>query len=82
MADIVFTPLNPANTDYPPFVVELKAGVGAQTAIEQIKSRNYAATFKDMLIGETHFATQPLAVGIAWDPKTKAHECLVEELQV
>ena len=83
VADIVFTPLNPATAaDYPPFVVELKAGTGAEDAIAQIKSRNYAATFKDMLISESHFATPPLAVGIAWDPKTKAHECLVEELHV
>ena len=80
VADIVFTPINPGSADYPPFVVELKAGTDAATAIAQIKSRNYAATFKDMLLDETHFATTPLAVGIAWDPKTKAHECLVEEL--
>ena len=80
VADISFSPKVPASADYPPFIVELKAGIGAAEAIEQIRTKNYTAIFKDSLIDEDYFAATPLAVGISWDPDTKAHECLVEEI--
>ena len=48
--------------------------------MQQIRSRNYAVILKDALIGSEQFANTPLAVAISWDYKTKAHECLVEEL--
>lgn len=80
VADVVFIPKNPADAECRPFIVELKAGVGAREALAQIKERNYTSTFKDALTGEEHFINSPLAVGISWDYKTKAHECVVEEL--
>ena len=82
VADIAFVPLNAHDTEHPPFIVELKAGIGAAEAIAQIRSRNYLSIFKDALIDESHFAATPLAVGISWDPDTKEHECLVEEVKV
>ena len=80
VADVAFIPKNPADKDCRPFIVELKAGVGADQALNQIRERNYASIFADALSGDEHFAASPLAVGIAWDEKTKTHECLVEEL--
>ena len=82
MADIAFVPQSAHDTEHPPFIVELKAGIGAEEAVAQIRSRNYLSIFKDALIDESHFAATPLAVGIAWDPDTKAHECIVEEVTI
>ena len=79
VADVAFIPRNPAEARWRPFVVELKAGDSAAEAVVQIRERDYAALFSDGLLGERGPA-RPLAVGIAWDPKMKTHDCLVEEL--
>ena len=80
VADVSFAPADPADASLRPFVVELKAGGSAAEAVAQVRERRYLALFEDALTGEPRFAAAPLAVGIAWDPRTKAHECLVEEL--
>ncbi len=80
VADVAFIPQNPKDTKCRPFIVELKASDSAEQAIKQIRNKNYTAIFEDALTQDTHYAQTPLAVGIAWDPKTKAHECIVEEL--
>ncbi len=80
VADVAFIPQNPKDTECRPFIVELKASDSAAQAIKQIRNKNYTAIFEDALTGDAHYAQPPLAVGIAWDPKTKAHECIVEEL--
>ena len=80
VADVAFIPKNPIDAECRPFIVELKAGVGADEAMRQIRARNYTATFKDALTGDEQFAQPPLAVAISWDYKTKEHKCLVEEL--
>lgn len=80
VADVAFIPLNAADARWVPFVIELKAGGSVQDAIAQIRSRDYLALFKDSLVGEGPSAI-PLAVGIAWDPAAKTHECAVEPLQ-
>ncbi len=80
VADVAFIPQNPKDTKCRPFIVELKAADSAEQAIKQIRNKNYTAIFEDALTGDTHYAQPPLAVGIAWDPKTKAHECIVEDL--
>lgn len=80
VADVAFIPLNAADARWVPFVIELKAGGSAQDAIAQIRSRDYLALFKDCLVGEDP-SMPPLAVGIAWDPMTKTHECAVEPLR-
>ena len=80
VADVAFIPKNPADAECRPFIVELKAGVGAEEAMQQIRDRDYTSTFEDALTGDEHFANSALAVAISWDYKTKAHECLVEEL--
>ena len=53
--------------------------VAASEVAAQMRERDCAAIFADALLGEGG-AVRPLAVGIAWDPKTKTHDCLVEEL--
>ena len=87
VADVAFTPISPTDPNYLPFIVELKvadnnetAENAAERAIEQIKSRNYLAMFKDALTGESKFDAQPLAVAISWDPKNKKHSCRIENL--
>ena len=59
MADIAFVPLNAHDKEHPPFIVELKAGIGAAEAIAQIRTKNYTAIFKDVLIDEKYFAAIP-----------------------
>lgn len=80
VADVAFIPRNPAETRWRPFIVELKAGGTAAQAVVQIRERGYASLFGDGLLGEGG-AVRPLVVGIAWDPKTKTHDCLVEGLR-
>lgn len=79
VADVAFIPMNAADARWVPFVIELKAGGSAQDAIAQIRSRDYLALFRDCLVGEDP-SMPPLAVGIAWDPVTRTHECAVEPL--
>lgn len=79
VADVAFIPRNPAEARWRTFIVELKVGGTTAGAVAQIHERDYAALFADGLLGERG-PVRPLAVGIAWDPKTKTHDCLVEEL--
>lgn len=79
IADVAFIPREPANPATPPFVVELKAGGTVDEALEQIKTRDYVARFRDGLLG-TASCQPPLAVAIVWSPKDKTHACAVERL--
>ena len=87
VADVAFIPMRPEDARYTPFIVELKVAQegendekAAARAIEQIKEKNYASTFKDALTDDQAFANAPLAVAISWDPKAKAHACKIELL--
>ena len=78
-ADIVFIPKH--NVDaavYPPMVIELKWDENAQTAIQQIKDRNYPEKLKSF--------EKVLLVGISYtrDIKdhNKKHQCMIEEYQM
>ena len=68
-ADIVFLPL--PSRGKPALVVELKCDKTAQTAIRQIKERQYT----NALDG---YAGEILLVGISYDRDTKRHSCLIE----
>ena len=70
-ADIGFIPKNPA---YPAMVVELKCNQDADTAIKQIKNRNYPKVFENYL-------DNLLLVGVSYDKTTKVHECMIEKYQ-
>ena len=70
-ADIGFIPKNPND---PAMVVELKYDKDAETAITQIKSRNYPKVFENYL-------DNLLLVGVNYDKHTKVHECVIEKYQ-
>ncbi len=69
-ADLVYLPL-PSCPDLPVIVIELKWNQHAQTAISQIKKRQYPESLTD-------FAGEILLVGINYDKRTKEHQCRIE----
>jgi hypothetical protein len=69
-ADIVMIPRK--NVDSPAIIVELKYNNDTQTAISQIKARNYPKTVAD-------YTGDILLVGINYDKNTKLHECKIEK---
>jgi hypothetical protein len=76
-ADIAFLP-QPEHADRPALVVELKYDRDADTALSQIRSRNYPARLR-------HYANNMLLVGINYDkeipagePGYKHHTCVIE----
>ena len=73
-ADVVFLPL--PHTDKPALVVELKYDKTADTAIRQIKDRQYTQAF-DGYRGEI------LLVGINYNSgdKDKPHSCVIEKIE-
>ncbi len=70
-ADIGFIPKNPKD---PAILIELKCNQDADTAIKQIKNRNYPKAFENYL-------DNLLLVGINYDKITKVHECVIEKYQ-
>ena len=74
-ADIMFIPKH--NVDiaaYPPMVIELKWDQSAETAIRQIRDRNYPEKLKGF--------EKILFVGINYDKDSKKHECEIEKYSV
>ena len=74
-ADIVFIPKHNVDTAaYPPMVIELKWNDTAETAIQQIKNKNYPDKLKSF--------EKILLVGISYTKKVKdnkKHKCIIEE---
>ena len=68
-ADIGFIPKNPKD---PAMVIELKCNSDADTAIKQIKEKNYPKVFENYL-------DNLLLVGVNYDKETKVHECKIEK---
>lgn len=73
-ADVVFLPLPSVNK--PALVVELKYDKTADTAIRQIKDRNYTQALDG-------YAGEILLVGINYDKdnKNKPHSCIIEKAE-
>ena len=71
-ADIVFLPRK--NRNVPALVIELKWNQTADTAIQQIKQKQYTESLKN-------YSGNILLVGINYDKKEKQHTCLIEEVQ-
>lgn len=71
-ADFMFHPKTIGDTA---FVVELKKDDSVETAINQIKEKEYAQKFK-----AENQCGKILAVAICYDSKTKEHHCKIEEL--
>lgn len=74
-ADFVFMPQPEHSLNYPAMVVELKWDQKAETAIKQIKDKDYSDTVKQ-------YTGEILLVGISYDKKTKKHECVIEKYTI
>lgn len=70
-ADIVFLPRQ-NHPDKPALIVELKWNRTAESAISQIKQKQYVKSLE-------RYKGQILLVGISYNPKTKEHLCIIEE---
>lgn len=54
-------------------IVELKWDKGANTAIKQIKAKQYFEALQD-------YHGQILLVGISYDKKSRKHQCRIEKI--
>ena len=70
-ADIGFIPINKKD---PAMIIELKCNHDADTAIKQIKNKNYPKVFENYL-------DNLLLIGVNYDKNTKVHECVIEKYQ-
>ena len=61
-------------SDYPALIVELKWNQKAQTALQQIKEKQYPDSVLD-------YTGDILLVGINYDKNTKEHQCLIEKYE-
>lgn len=71
-ADIVYLP-RAGHPNRPVLVVELKWNKSADTALTQIKKRQYPKLLKE-------YSGELLMVGINYDKKTKEHVCEIEHM--
>ena len=71
-ADLVFIPRK--HVDKPAMVVELKYNKDADTAINQIKRKQYPKKLAE-------YTGSLLLVGITYDKKAKTHECMIENFR-
>ncbi len=69
-ADIVFLPRK--SSDKPAMIVELKYDKTPESAIEQIKERQYPEALRE-------YQGNVLLVGISYDKESKTHGCVIEE---
>ena len=73
-ADFVYIPKPEYRSDYPALIVELKWNQKAQTALQQIKEKQYPDSVLD-------YTGDILLVGINYDKNTKEHQCLIEKYE-
>ena len=69
-ADLVFKPRS--NNSNPAMIVELKYDSSAESAIEQIKEKQYTDCLKN-------YSGEVLLVGINYDKESKKHSCKIEK---
>lgn len=62
-------------------ILELKVGYTPEDAIQQIKNRKYVLRFQGKIGEECPYSGRILAVGIAYDKKSKKHTCKIEMLE-
>ena len=72
-ADLVYLPKPGVNK--PALLIELKFDKSAQTAITQIKEKNYLQFFKA-------YKGEVLLVGINYSKDTKTHQCIIEKVAI
>jgi len=81
-ADLVMIPRR--NVDKPALIIELKFNHSTDTAIDQIKQKNYPAKVLDYLESSPQGSQKGalLLVGINYDKETKQHSCKIETLDM
>ncbi len=72
IADVVYLPKRISTL--PALVIELKWGKSTDSAIRQIKDRNYPAVLKE-------YGGAIVLVGISYDEKKKSHTCIIERVE-
>ena len=72
-ADLIFLPLK-EYSHMPALLMELKWNQSADTAIRQIKEKNYTKAIE-------HYSGEILLVGINYDQKKKQHQCRIEKFE-
>lgn len=77
--DFIFYPEADRKADG--IILELKVDSAPEDAIHQIKDRKYALRFEGKMGEKSRYTGRILAVGIAYDRKTKLHSCKVEVLR-
>ena len=70
-ADLVLIPYLP---NIPALVIELKHNKSAESALQQIKDKDYNQALN-------HYKGDLLFVGISYDEKTKEHTCRIERFK-
>ncbi len=70
-ADVVYIPK--IKTNLPVLVIELKWNKSAQSAIRQVKNKDYPHLFQD-------YKGDILLVGVNYNEKTKKHTCTIEKI--
>lgn len=73
-ADFVYLPKPEYREEYPALVVELKWNHNAETAIQQIKDKNYLGAISS-------YTGEILMVAISYDKKSKRHCCEIEKCE-
>lgn len=71
-ADLVYLPKQEYLSGYPALLLELKWNQNAETALKQIREKNYPDSIQD-------YTGDILLVGINYDKKTKIHQCKIEK---
>lgn len=71
-ADYVFIPKPEYAGRLPALVIELKWNKDAETALRQIKEKQYTQAVE-------HYTGEILLVGVNYDRKSKKHQCLIEK---
>lgn len=71
-ADYVFLPKPEYAEEMPALLVELKWNKSAEADLQQIKEKKYVRAVEN-------YTGNILLVGINYDKKNKAHECIIEK---
>lgn len=73
-ADFVYLPKPEYRADYPALLVELKWNQQANTALKQIKEKQYPEALMQ-------YTGNILLIGITYDRKAKKHSCAIEKME-
>ncbi len=76
--DYIFYPHNRSDDG---IIIELKVDASPETALQQIKDKNYALKFQGKIGEQPKTTGRIILVGIGYDRKDKVHRCRIEVIQ-